>query len=79
MVRRFYLTITLIILLTGIIILPGCFQPRSPLGADHEIRVVADSTLWFQAEPILREVFEKVEYTPQPEKVFKIIRADLNT
>jgi len=56
----------------------GCFRVRTPLGGDHEIRVVADSTIWQQAEPLLREIFEKVEYTPQPEKVFKIIKADLN-
>ncbi len=56
----------------------SCFQSKNPLGADHEIRVVADSTIWRQAEPILREIFEKVEYTPQPEKVFKLVKADLN-
>jgi len=73
-----YLKIVLILLFTAIILITACFQPRSPLGSDHEIRVVADSTIWQQAEPILRDIFEKEEYVPQPEKVFKIIRADLN-
>ena len=61
-----------------IINITGCFQSKNPLGADHQIRVVADSTIWQQAEPILREILEKVEYTPQPEKVFKLVKADLN-
>ena len=56
----------------------NCFQSKNPLGSDHQIRVVADSLIWQQAEPILRDILEKVEYTPQPEKVFKIIKADLN-
>jgi hypothetical protein len=68
----------LILSLSFVLILMNCFQSKNPLGADHEIRVVADSTIWQQTEPVLREIFEKVEYTPQPEKVFKLVKADLN-
>ncbi len=56
----------------------GCLNTRNPLGLDHEIRVVADSSLWRQTEPMLREIFEKVEHNPQPEKAFQLIRADVN-
>ena len=73
-----YIPFVLILVLSIVIITTGCFRAKNPLGADHEIRVVADSTLWQQSESILKDVFEKVEYTPQPEKVFNIIRADLN-
>jgi len=69
----------MLILVLGIIIVTGsCFRTKNPLGADHEIRVVADSTIWQQAEPILKDIFERVEYIPQPEKEFKIIKADLH-
>jgi len=77
--RNKYYLLTVLILFFGIvIILNSCTRRKNPLGADHQIRVVADSTIWIQAEPVLREVLEKVEYTPRPEKEFVIIKADLD-
>lgn len=69
----------LLILMVGLgsaIMFQSCFRTRNPLGADNEIRVVADSTIWKQAESLLKEIFEKVESTPQPEKIFKIIKGN---
>lgn len=77
MKNLFHILVALLVYLCFSLVLNGCFQARNPLGADHEIRVVADSTIWQKAEPILREIFERVEYTPRPEKVFRIIKADL--
>lgn len=73
-----YLLSVPILLFGMLIILISCSRPQNPLGADHEIRVVADSTIWKQSEPILREALEKVEYTPRPEKEFVLTKADLN-
>lgn len=68
----------LILFISIIVTVTNCYQSKNPLGVDHEIRVVADSTIWQQAEPVLSAIFEKVEYTPQPEKIYKIVKADLN-
>ena len=56
----------------------GCTQKSVPLGDDNAIKVTADSTIWLELEPVLRQIFEKVEYTPQPERVFKIEKGDLD-
>jgi len=45
-------------------------------GADAEIFVLADSTIWHSAEPLLRETFERPLVTPQHETVFTIIHKD---
>lgn len=74
--KIFYIAIALGFLFNIIIITTGCFRSKNPLGADNEIRVVADSTTWQQTDPLLRDIFEKVESTPREEKVFKIIKAD---
>jgi len=69
--------ISIVLILIGfVIITTNCFRSKNPLGSDNEIRVIADSTIWQQAEPILRDIFEKIEYTPQPEKVFKVLKGD---
>lgn len=78
MKKLLYIFLTLIICLIFVIIVNGCLSTKNPLGTDHDIRVVADSTIWRQAEPILRDVFERVENTPQPEKAFNILQADLH-
>lgn len=56
----------------------GCTQKSVPLGDDNAIKVTADSTIWLELEPVLRQIFEKVVYTPQPERVFKIEKGDLD-
>ncbi len=47
-------------------------------GADAEIYVLADSTVWHATEPVLRETFERSLVTPQHETVFTIIHKDFN-
>ena len=64
------------LLLSIIVISVGCFRKPTPLGKDYDIRVLADSTIWSESESILRDVFEQIDYTPQPEKMFTIIKAD---
>ncbi len=76
--KLLYIFSMLLACLVLIVVFSGCLKTKIPLGLDYEIRVVADSSLWRQTEPMLREIFEKVEYNPQPEKVFQIIRADVN-
>lgn len=71
-------SIFMTLFLLSLIPLTGCFRSKTPLGLDDEIRIAADSTIWIQAEPILREIFEKIEFTPQPEKVFKLIYEEPN-
>lgn len=63
-------------LILVITLMPGCSRKSVPLGGDYEIRVLADSTIWNQAEPQLREIFEKAEYTPQRELVFTVLQGD---
>ncbi len=63
-----------VILITILLIIVfGCTKPR-PLGSDYTIRVVADSTIWNVTEPVLRDIFERIERTPQEEKLFTIMR-----
>ncbi|MEE4311442.1 MAG: DUF4837 family protein [candidate division KSB1 bacterium] len=60
-----------------LIIYASCQNRLTGLGDDGDIRVLADSTLWTETEPILNEIFEVPIMTPQDEKVFTIIRGDL--
>lgn len=78
MKNLYYNFMILVVLLVFSVALNGCFRVKNPLGADHEIYVVADSTIWQQGEPILKQIFEKAEYTPRPEKIFRIVKADLS-
>lgn len=47
-------------------------------GAEDEIIIVADTTEFDALETPLREIFEKIIYTPQPEKLFNLKRISLN-
>ncbi len=77
--KRFILSSTILVALIGLVIgLNGCLRSKSPLGLDSEIRVVADSTIWHQAEPVLRDIFEKIENMPQPEKLYLLIHEEPN-
>jgi len=72
-------------LLTGIFaillfnfILSSC-GPQKPksVGNDDEIIVIADSLQYEELEGTLLQVFSKIIYTPQPEKLFELTRKDL--
>ncbi len=73
--------ITALILLLGIAFLltfSGCDQKGQPaMGIEDEILVFADSTEYFELEPVLEQVLGKVIYTPQPEKLFNLERRDI--
>lgn len=57
-----------------ILLVVGCNSKKRSLGKSDEIYVIADTSDYFQLEPALVEVFEKVIYTPQPENLFTIKR-----
>ena len=79
--KRFISPIILLCLLipASIVIISGCLQNKNPLGSDYEIRVIADSTIMVKAEPLLKDIFEIIDYNPQPEKAFEIIKGDPNS
>lgn len=77
-IRKLFFLISKLAMLIGIVMLGACIRSKAPMGVDHEIRVVADSTVWSQTAPLLREIFERVEYNPQPEKHYILIPANMN-
>jgi hypothetical protein len=65
----------LIFLLTSL----GCDSSNRPArGLEDEIYVVADSTEYEQLRTSLETTFEKIIYTPQPEKLFTLKRISVN-
>ncbi|MDZ7264651.1 MAG: DUF4837 family protein [candidate division KSB1 bacterium] len=78
MKRSIVTCILLSSLISLVLVFNGCLRSKTPLGLDSEIRVVADSTIWQQAEPTLREIFEKTENMPQPEKLYLLIPEEPN-
>ncbi len=54
----------------------GDHLPES-VGPNQAIVVLADSSDWQTLEQPLRDVFEKVLYTPQPEKIFWVRHGDV--
>ena len=65
------------ILLLICVFFSQCERKLTGWGEDCEIRVLADSTLWMDTEPILRKIFEKPILTPQEETIFSIIHGDI--
>jgi len=61
------------------IILQGCDPSTKPArGLEDEIYVVADSAEFAELSTALQTTFEKIIYTPQPEKLFTLIRVPVN-
>lgn len=53
----------------------SCGYPERPAaGLEDEIYVVADSSEFAELSVVLDSTFEKIIYTPQPEKLFTLIR-----
>ncbi len=66
-------------LLFLLIILPSCDVTNKPAkGLEDEIYVVADSLEYDELRAALESTFEKVIYTPQPEKLFTLKRVSPN-
>ncbi len=61
------------------LLLSACEGKMSPsYGGEDEIYVVADSAEYLQLKDALETTFEKVIYTPQPEKLFTLNRVPIN-
>ncbi|MCG6959749.1 DUF4837 family protein [bacterium BMS3Abin03] len=54
--------------------LSSCNTQKSATGFEDEIYVVADSSEYAEIEKTMDSTFEKIIYTPQPEKVFTLKR-----
>ncbi len=68
----------LVITFVCVIILQGCDTTNKPArGLEDEIYVVADSTEFEELRSALETTFEKIIYTPQPEKLFTINRVSV--
>lgn len=72
-------TVYLLSLFFLLIILPACDITNKPAkGLEDEIYVVADSLEYEELRTALESTFEKVIYTPQPEKLFTLKRVSPN-
>jgi hypothetical protein len=60
------------------ILLASCNAKKPAIGLEDEIFVFADSTEYYNLEGTLLDVFAKIIYTPQPEKLFKLKRKDIS-
>jgi hypothetical protein len=63
-----------------VLLILGSCEPSSKLahGPEDEIIVVADSSEFETLKIPLQDIFEKIIYTPQPEKLFNLKRISLN-
>ena len=52
----------------------GCDQKKKAYGNEDDIYVIADTASFYNLEPALRTVFNKIVYTPQPENLFNLRR-----
>lgn len=72
-------TFSFLILIITSIILSSCNLADKPaFGPEDEIFVVADSAEYQELKPALDSTFEKIIYTPQPEKLFILKRISPN-
>ncbi len=60
------------------ILLTSCSTQKPARGPEDEILVVADSIEYQILKPALDSAFEKIIYTPQPEKIFNLKRINVN-
>lgn len=58
-------------------ILSNCERKLTGWGDDADIHVLADSLLWQNTEPALKDIFEKPIITPQDETIFTLQKANL--
>ncbi len=66
--------LTVFILLLAILQFSSCDFKQPAYGPEDEIIVVADSAEFESLKPALDSAFEKIIYTPQPEKLFDLKR-----
>ena len=70
--------ITLFSLILLLILLSSCNLKKPAKGFEDEIYVVADSSEYAQLQKSLDSTFQKIIYTPQPEKLFTLKRIDVS-
>ena len=56
----------------------SCSSLKPAQGPEDEIYVVADSVEYQTLKPVMDSTFEKIIYTPQPEKIFNIKRISVD-
>lgn len=66
-----------VIFISSMILFEACDTQRPAIGHEDKIYIIADTTEYYELEPILTEVFTKIIYTPQPENLFNIERKTL--
>ncbi len=59
------------------LLMASCSAKRPAVGLEDEIIVFADSNDYYNLEGTLLDVFAKIIYTPQPEKLFKLTRKNI--
>ncbi len=69
---------TLLVVFISGLILASCNALKPARGPEDEIYVVADSAEYAILKPVLDSTFEKIIYTPLPEKIFSIKRISVN-
>jgi uncharacterized protein YcfL len=65
---KIQLRLALTLLSFSLLLLSSCSNKKPAIGNEDDLIVIADSTLYYEVEAELLQVFEKVIYTPQPEK-----------
>ena len=67
-----------LLLLVIVVLVTSCGNSKSPaIGNEDDIIVIADSMMFYNVEPEMLHVFEKIIYTPQPENLFNLKRENL--
>jgi len=76
---KIQLRLAITLLSFSLLLLSSCSNKKPAIGNEDDLIVIADSTLYYEVEAELLQVFEKVIYTPQPEKLFNLIRNNYNS
>lgn len=73
--KKYFISLSLFLIL----LIAGCDPTNKPArGLEDEIYVVADSIEYEELKTALETTFEKLIYTPQPEKLFTLKRISVN-
>jgi hypothetical protein len=73
-IKKLLLIIPTIIVFISIFLFSGCEQKKKAFGNEDDIYVIADTANYYNLEPALLTVFNKIVYTPQPENLFNLKR-----
>jgi len=71
---KIQIKILVVISISAAIFISSCSNKKPAIGNEDDIVVIADSSLYYEMEGELLQVFEKVIFTPQSEKLFNLIR-----